>query len=65
MGQLLNGFDPIGKIDRNKALNTVHNCTADVLSWMINDMLILNNDNIEFLVIGTSKQLSKRCLSVA
>ena len=56
LGQLFNGFDPIRKIDRNKALNAVHN-------WMNNDKLILNNDKIEFVMIGTSKHLSKVSVS--
>ena len=30
-----------------------------VRSWMINDKLMLNDDKTEFLVMGTSKQLSK------
>ena len=38
-------------------------CIADVPSWMINDKLMLNDDKTEFLVIGTSKQLSKVSVS--
>ena len=38
-------------------------CIADVCSWMINDKLMLNDDKTEFLVIGTSKQLSKVSVS--
>ena len=34
-------------------------CDADVRSWMINDKFMLNNNKTEFMVIGTSKQLSK------
>lgn len=37
----------------------IGNCSADSCSWVINDKLVLNNDKTEFLVIGTSKQLSK------
>ena len=37
----------------------MENCIADVRSWLINDKLMLTNDKTEFLVIGTSKQLSK------
>ena len=40
------------------ALNAIENCIADVRSWMINDKLMSNDDKTEFLVIGTSKQLS-------
>ena len=38
-------------------------CIADVRSWMMNDKLMLNDDKTEFLVIGTSKQLSKVSVS--
>ena len=34
-------------------------CIANVRSWMINDKLMLNDDKTEFLMIGTSKQLSR------
>jgi len=37
----------------------MENCITDVRSWMINDKLMLNDDETEFLVIGTSKQLSE------
>ena len=40
-------------------LDAMENCIADVRSWMIKDELMLNDDKTEFLVIGTSKQLSK------
>lgn len=36
---------------------------AAVRSWMINDKLMLNDDETEFMVIGTSNQLSE-CLLV-
>ena len=38
-------------------------CIADVRSWMINDKLMLSDGKTEFLVIGTSKQLSKVSVS--
>lgn len=44
-------------------LDAMENCITDVRSWMINDKLMLNNDYTEFLVIGTSKQLSNVSVS--
>ena len=41
----------------------MENCIADVRSWMISDKLMLNDDTTEFLVIGTSKQLSEVSVS--
>ena len=46
-----------------EALDAMENCIADVRSWIINDKLMLNDDKTEFLVIGTSKQLSKLSVS--
>ena len=46
-----------------EVLDAMENCIADVCSWMINDKLMLNDDKTEFLVIGTSKQLSKVSVS--
>ena len=46
-----------------EVLDAMEKCIADVHSWMINDKLMLNDDKTEFLVIGTSKQLSKVSVS--
>lgn len=46
-----------------EALDAVENCITDVRSWIINDKLVLNDDNTEFLVIGTSKQVPKVSVS--
>jgi len=43
----------------SRPLDAMENCTTDVRSWMSNNKLKLNDDKTEFLVIGTSKQLSK------
>ena len=46
-----------------EALDAMENYITDVRSLMINDKLMLNDDKTEFLVIGTSKQLSKVSVS--
>ena len=46
-----------------EVLDAMEKCIADVHSWMINDKLMLNDDETEFLVIGTSKQLPKVSVS--
>ncbi|KAL9964789.1 hypothetical protein ACROYT_G028474 [Oculina patagonica] len=46
-----------------EALDAMEKCIADVRSWTINDKLMLNDEKTEFLVIGTSKQLSKVSVS--
>ena len=52
-------FRPLESTCEAEALDAIENCIADVRSWIINDKLMLNDDKTEFLVIGTSKQLSK------
>ena len=56
-------FCPLEGTSEAEALDVMENCIADVCSWMINDKLMLNDDTTEFLVIGTSKQLSKVSVS--
>ena len=57
--QLYLSFRLLESTSEAVALDAMENCIADVRSWMINDKLMLNDDKTDFLVIGTSKQLSK------
>ena len=57
--QLYLSFRPLESTCEAEAVDAMENCIAHVRSWMINDKLMLNDDKTEFLVIGTSKQLSK------
>ena len=57
--QLYLSFRPLESTCEAEALDAMEHCIADVRSWMISDKLMLNDDKTEFLVIGTSKQLSK------
>ena len=61
--QLSLSFHPLESTSEAVALDAMENCIADVRSWIIDDKLLLNNDKTEFLVIGTSKQLSKVSVS--
>ena len=56
-------FRPLESTCEAEALDAMKKCIADVRSWMINDKLMLNDDKTEFLVIGTSEQLSKVSVS--
>ena len=62
--QLYLSFRPLESPCEAEALNAMEKCTAHVRSWMINDELTLNDDKAEFLVIGTSKKLSKVSVSI-
>ena len=61
--QLYLSFRPLESMCEAEALDAMEKCIADVCSWMINDKLMLDNDKTEFLVISTSKQLSKVSVS--
>ena len=61
--QLYLSFRPLESTCEAEALDAIEKCIADVRSWMINDKFMLNDDKTEFLVIGTSKQLSKVSVS--
>ena len=61
--QLYLSFRPLESTCEAEALDAMEKCIADLRSWMINDKLMLNDDKTEFLVIGTSKQLSKVSVS--
>ena len=61
--QLYLSFRPLEGPCEAEALDTMEKCIADVRLWKINDKLMLNDDKTEFLVIGTSKQLSEVSVS--
>ena len=56
-------FRPLEGTCEAEALDATENCIAAVRTWMINEKLMLNDDKTEFLVIETSKQLSKVSVS--
>ena len=62
--QLYLSFHPLEGTCEAEALDAMENCIVDVRSWMINNKLMLNDEKTEFLVIGTSKQLSKVSVSI-
>ena len=37
----------------------LHDCTADIKNWMMENMLQLNTDKTQFIIFGTQVQLSK------
>ena len=42
-----------------KQLEAMQGCVADIRNWILIDRLKLNDDQTEFIVIGTRQQLSK------
>ena len=61
--QLYLSFRPEESTCEAEALDAMEKCIADIRSWMINDKSMLNDDKNEFVVMCTSKQLSKASVS--
>ena len=55
--QIYLSFRPTSSVADN--LKRIQECIADIRSWMIKNMLKLNEDKTEMLVIGTKQQLKK------
>ena len=45
--------------DETTSLDNLEKCVNEVRSWMANNLLKLNDEKTEFLIIGTSTQVSK------
>ena len=57
--QLYVSFSPNQSAEADGALKSMTDCISDVRTWMISDYLMLNDDNTEFLILGTKQQLAK------
>ena len=57
--QLYLSFCPNDNANQEAALARIERCIEDIRDWMLNDKLKLNDDKTEFMIIGTSQQLTK------
>ena len=57
--QLYLSFKPDDTTCQNDVINAMSKCVDDLKNWMITDKLMINDDNTEFLLIGTRQQLAK------
>ena len=48
-----------GLLSQIDAIQAMGRCMEDIRHWMVIDRLLLNDENTEFLLIGTRQQLSK------
>ena len=51
-------FRPVSFAAQDQAIKAIENCIADVRAWLVSHRLIFNDSKIEFLIIGSSQQLS-------
>ena len=57
--QNYNSFSPMIPGDEQLSLKELKSCIQDVQIWMRTNLLRLNDDKMEFLIIGTPQQLAK------
>ena len=57
--QLYLSFRPDSTSSQEEALRALEDCIADIRAWMVNHQLKLNDNNTEFIIIGSPHQLSK------
>ena len=57
--QLYLSFKPLGNTAQADAIQAMEKCIDAVRKWMIQDRLMINDDNTEFLLVGTRQQLDK------
>ena len=48
-----------GLLSQTDAIQAMERCMEDIRHWMVIDRLLLNDENTEFLLIGTRQKLSK------
>ena len=52
-------FKPDDTTCQNDVINAMSKCVDDLRNSMLTDKLMINDDNTEFLLIGTRQQLAK------
>ena len=57
--QLYLSFTVDSACSQNDAVEAMEQCIQAIRSWMIKDKLRLNDNKMEFMIIGTRKQLAK------
>ena len=57
--QLYVSFRPDSFAAQDQAIKAIENCIADVRAWLVSHKLMFNDSKTEFLIIGSSQQLSK------
>ena len=55
----VSSFRPDSFAAQDQAIKAIENCIADVRAWLVSHRLMFNDSKTEFLIIGSSQQLSK------
>ena len=57
--QVYLSFRPIPSTNQTASVNAIENCVAELRSWMISNMLMVNDSKTEFLIVGSKQQLER------
>ena len=57
--QVYLSFGPIPSTNQTASVTAIENCVAELRSWMISNMLIVNDSKTEFLIVGSKQQLER------
>ena len=60
--QLYVSFSPKDELGQDDALAAMERCVEEIRRWMIRNRLMMNNDETEFLLIGTNSNSLKLIL---
>ena len=55
--QVYLSFRPIPSTNQTASVAAIENCVAELRSWMISNMLMVNDSKTEFLIVGNKQQL--------
>ena len=55
--QVYLSFRPIPSTNQTASVAAIENCVAELRSWMISNMLMVNDSKTEFLIVGSKQQL--------
>ena len=57
--QVYLSFRPFPSTNQTAPVTSIGNCVAELRSWMISNMLMVNDSNTEFLIVGSKQQLDR------
>ena len=60
--QVYLSFRPIASTNQTASVTAIENCVAELRSWMIYNMLIVNHNKTEFLIVASKQQFD--CVNI-
>ena len=57
--QVYLSFRPIPSTNQTASVTAIENCVTELRSWMISNMLMVNDSKTEFLIVGSKQQLER------